>query len=324
MNDLVIVRMEKARAELAEAKTIQATKKILDIAGAAEIYAKRQQLGEEAISYAHAVKIEALAQLGDMLKGMEKQAGGRGLKGGGRNRGSTKELQLDAPPTLEELGIDKKTSMIAQQLSALPEEIRQEIVERETSLKTAQREAKRAEVKEAAALPADTYRVLYADPPWKYGDKCDSGAIQSGGAEMHYPSMTIQELCAMPIKELAQDDAVLFLWVTSPLLYEAFPIIEAWGFKYKACFVWDKVKHNMGHYNSVRHEFLLVCTRGSCQPDETKLFDSVQSIERSKKHSEKPQEFRDIIDTLYPHGKRLELFARQAHEGWEAWGNESV
>ena len=85
--------------------------------------------------------------------------------------------------------------------------------------------------------------------------------------------------------------------------------------------IWDKVKHNMGHYNSVRHEFLLVCTRGSCQPDERKLFDSVQTIERTE-HSKKPEEFRQIIDTIYPYGSRIELFARRPSEGWEAWGNE--
>ena len=78
----------------------------------------------------------------------------------------------------------------------------------------------------------------------------------------------------------------------------------------------------MGHYNSVRHEFLLVCTRGSCVPDENKMFDSVQVIEKTKKHSEKPEEFRKIIDTLYPHGKRIELFARKKVKGWETWGAE--
>jgi len=86
--------------------------------------------------------------------------------------------------------------------------------------------------------------------------------------------------------------------------------------------VWDKIKHNFGHYNSVRHEFLLVCTRGSCTPDAKKLFDSVLTIERSGKHSEKPQEFREIIETLYTHGKRIELFARAAADGWESYGNE--
>ena len=125
----------------------------------------------------------------------------------------------------------------------------------------------------------------------------------------------------MPVKGICEPDAVLFLWVTSPLLYQAEPIIAAWGFKYKTSFVWDKVKHNMGHYNSVRHEFLLVCTRGSCVPDNRKLYDSVQSIDRTK-HSEKPEGFRSIIDTLYPHGKRIELFARKQVGGWEAFGDE--
>lgn len=187
------------------------------------------------------------------------------------------------------------------------------------------REIKLEQVKEAAKLPDAKYRVIYADPPWKYGN--DMGAAMPGttGARDHYPCMTIAELCALPVRELCESDAVLFLWVTSPLLYEAAPLIKAWGFEYKTSFVWDKIKHNMGHYNSMRHEFLLICTRGSCLPDEKKLFDSVQSIERSGKHSEKPEEFRTIIDTLYPYGKRIELFRRGgAPKGWSVWGNQSA
>jgi N6-adenosine-specific RNA methylase IME4 len=185
------------------------------------------------------------------------------------------------------------------------------------------REMKKEQLAKPIEKPTGKFRIFYADPPWSYNDKCDAGAVQSGGAEKHYPSMTIPELCALPIKAMAEPDAVLFLWTTSPLLFECAPLFEAWGFKYKACFVWDKVKHNMGHYNSVRHEFLLICTRGSCTPEVVKLFDSVQSIEKTAKHSEKPQEFRDIIDTLYPHGERIELFARAKHKGWNTWGNEA-
>lgn len=175
--------------------------------------------------------------------------------------------------------------------------------------------------------PSGKYRVIYADPPWKYNDTLaisrDGLGEAYGPAEAHYPPMTISELCALPVSGIAEDNAVLFLWTTSPLLEDTFPIIKAWGFKYKTSFVWDKVKHNMGHYNSVRHEFLLVCTRGSCTPDVKKLFDSVQSIERSDKHSQKPEEFREIIDTIYPNGSRIELFARSASEGWDVWGNEA-
>lgn len=160
------------------------------------------------------------------------------------------------------------------------------------------------------------YRVIYADPPWSYNDKQNIEVL--GGAEKHYPTMPLQDICDLPIP--AADDAVLFMWVTSPLLEDSFKVIKAWGFKYKSSFVWDKVAHNMGHYNSVRHEFLLIATRGSCTPDVPKLFDSVVSIERTE-HSRKPNEFRDMIDTLYPIGDRLEMFAREAPEGWDVWGN---
>lgn len=168
-------------------------------------------------------------------------------------------------------------------------------------------------------LPAGKYRVIYADPPWAYSDKT---LDKYGPAERHYPTTSIDELCAFPVAGLAADDAVLFLWSTSPMVMEANKVIEAWGFRYKAMFVWDKVKHNFGHYNSVRHELLLVATRGNCTPDTSKLFDSVVTVERSRTHSEKPEIFRQMIDELYPHGRRIELFARKKHERWEGWGAE--
>lgn len=189
----------------------------------------------------------------------------------------------------------------------------------------AQRQIKKAQVSDkVAAIPPGKYRVIYADPPWKYNDTQGGSISESyGAAEKHYPSMSLSELSSLPIPELSQEDAVLFLWATSPLLPDAIKLGNAWGFKYKAAFIWDKVKHNMGHYNSVRHELLLICTKGSCTPDVMKLFDSVQVIERTDKHSEKPEEFRAIIDTLYPHGPRIELFRRgDAPEGWMVWGNE--
>ena len=162
------------------------------------------------------------------------------------------------------------------------------------------------------------YRVIYADPPWDYGNSTSGETTQP---DTHYQPITDAKLAKMNVKEIAEDNAVLFLWVTSPKLEECFPIIRAWGFEYKSAFIWDKVKHNMGHYNSVRHELLLICTRGSCMPDIPKLIDSVQTIDRTD-HSVKPEEFRHIIDELYPHGKRKELFARKQTKGWDAHGNE--
>jgi N6-adenosine-specific RNA methylase IME4 len=121
---------------------------------------------------------------------------------------------------------------------------------------------------------------------------------------------------------LAEKNSVLFLWVTSPQLQQCFDVVHAWGFEYKASFVWDKGKHMVGHYNSVRHEFLLICTRGSCKPDIPKLIPSVVSIPKTRKHSEKPKEFYEIIERMYEHGRKLELFAREAREGWDCYGDE--
>jgi N6-adenosine-specific RNA methylase IME4 len=167
--------------------------------------------------------------------------------------------------------------------------------------------------------PSDKYRIIYADPPWSYGNTQPDYHTEQRD---HYPVMELPDICALPVSDWIEDDAVLFLWATSPILEECFQVIRAWGFNYKASFVWDKIKHNMGHYNSVRHELLLICTRGSCQPDTRQLFDSVQNIERGE-HSEKPVEFYDIIETLYTRGRRLEIFARDRRKGWDQYGHIS-
>ena len=119
--DVVLQKLETARTALAEAKTIQETKNILDVAVAAEVYAKRQQLGEEAVQYATSIKVEALAQLGRMLKETPRNTGTRPV-GGDRFSGGTEMLPPENIPTLAEMGLDKKTSKLAQDIAALPEE----------------------------------------------------------------------------------------------------------------------------------------------------------------------------------------------------------
>lgn len=223
------------------------------------------------------------------------------------------------------LGRDAKlTAKDVHRVAAMEPEKQREVLDKvftgkAKSVVDARRLLRKEETKTAPPLEGK-YRVIYADPPWKYGDERDGSTT---GATDHYPTMSIAELCDLPVADIAEDNAVLFLWTTSPLLEDSFKVINAWGFRYKSSFVWDKIKHNMGHYNSVRHEFLLICTRGSCTPDVVKLYDSVQAIERTE-HSKKPEEFRAIIDTLYTHGNKIELFARQPAAGWEVWGNVSA
>ena len=211
---------------------------------------------------------------------------------------------------------------LAGKYDKLPKKQKKAVDEGKQTVSAAYREQKReAVVRKVREIPSDKYRVIYADPPWKYGDTRDS-LPGTTGATAHYPCMSIPELCALPIAELADENAVLFLWVTSPLLAECWPVIKAWGFSYRTSMVWNKLAHNMGHYCSVRHEFLLICVRGSCLPDIKELLPSVVAIKRGK-HSEKPEEFRKMIDKMYPHGKRIELFARKELGGkWDTWGNE--
>lgn len=154
---------------------------------------------------------------------------GRGKKGKTAVPNSTAVL-VDTRLTLADYGLDKKTSAVAQQLAALPAAVREAVAQRETTIARARREQKAATLHKETPLPSGRYRVLYADPPWFYRDKADDGAIQSGGAERHYPSMTIVRLCALDVPGITEPDAVLFLWVTSPLLFDAAPVIDAWGF----------------------------------------------------------------------------------------------
>ena len=324
LRDRVVRILLDAEAMLQRVESVQQAKLIADVADAQRIFAKRQQLGEDLIGHAHAIKTWALARLGELLRDMPKAKGAVGQSGPGRGkRGSIVEPRFADNATYHDLGIRKKEAMVAQQLAALDPATRVAIAQREETLAQARRKQTAAMIRKQVSLPDAKFRVLYADPPWSYSDKADAGSVQSGGAELHYPSMTIAELCALPVASICEPNAVLFLWVTSPLLFESAAVFKAWGFGYRASFVWDKVKHNMGHYNSVRHEFLLLCTRGSCTPDVTTLYDSVQSIERTT-HSTKPEAFRTIIETLYPHGKRLELFARTEAPGWAAFGHQAA
>ncbi len=182
--------------------------------------------------------------------------------------------------------------------------------------------ARRRRVLEGHAVLEGQYRVLYADPPWAYGNRPPSGS----GAREHYDDLTIEQLCALPVKAHTAANAVLFLWVTAPMLYEnpgPREVIEAWGFTPKTGIVWDKVRHNFGNYVSVRHEHLLIATRGSCTPDHpTPMPDSVITERPEGEHSAKPAAFRKLIEQLYD-GPRLELFARERAEGWACFGNDA-
>jgi N6-adenosine-specific RNA methylase IME4/ParB-like chromosome segregation protein Spo0J len=186
-------------------------------------------------------------------------------------------------------------------------------------VRTAERRERTAEL--AATSPPQAtgiFSVLCADPPWRYdaNPTPDSRAIEN-----HYPTMTADELAALPLP--AADDAVLFLWVTSPKLVEGVELMQAWGFDYRTCMVWVKDKIGMGYYARQQHELLLIGRRGDLPvPEPSDRPSSVISAPRER-HSAKPAEAYELIERMYPRLPRVEIFARGPRPGWAVWGNEA-
>lgn len=156
------------------------------------------------------------------------------------------------------------------------------------------------------------YKIIYADPPWRYARSKVQGA-----AEKHYPTMSIEELCALPVKEIADKDCILFLWATFPQLKEALQLIKAWGFTYKSvAFVWLKQNrksptwfYGLGFWTRGNAEICLLATKGHPKRQSNKVHQFI--ISPVEQHSKKPDITREKILALMGDLPRIELFARQ-------------
>jgi N6-adenosine-specific RNA methylase IME4 len=170
-------------------------------------------------------------------------------------------------------------------------------------------------------LTRESYDVILADPPWKFAS--NSKAKPGRNALRHYECMTPGDIAGMPVKDIAAKDSVLFMWVTVPFLDAGIRVMGEWGFKYKSNMVWVKGRVGMGYWARNRHEHVLIGRRGKFPaPHPSKRRDSV--IEgQQREHSRKPDALHEYIEECWPGAFRLELFARQRREGWDAWGNET-
>jgi N6-adenosine-specific RNA methylase IME4 len=167
-------------------------------------------------------------------------------------------------------------------------------------------------------LQGAPFRLILMDPPWTY----EGASSPDRTADRHYPTMTHEELAALPIPRVAARQAVLFLWATPPKVAEAIDLVARWGFEYRTCAVWDKQIAGLGSWFRQQHELLLVATRGHIvAPSPATRPPSVIRAKRGR-HSEKPGSVRKLLAQMYPGVRRLELFARSKAPGWTAWGNE--
>jgi len=316
-----LTRYDAMRTALVESHRIDDVKDIRDKAEALRLYAKQAGEGLENQNMMAEIKLRAERRCGELLGNMENAPTGPKPQLG------NSVLPNSEAPTLADMGISKMQSSRWQAIASVPEPVFEQHL---ATVKAAAQELTSAGVfrvskdldrtamhaaKHAAPPPVGKYSVIYADPPWSYEN---SGFDQSAAA--HYPTMTIEELCAMPVADLADEPCALYMWATVPLLPDALRVLEAWGFEYKSHRVWIKNRApGMGWWMQTYHELLLIGTRnGNAHPSER-----LSSIVESPvgKHSRKPDVFRTDIEKCHE-GARIELFARETFEGWEAWGNE--
>jgi N6-adenosine-specific RNA methylase IME4 len=160
------------------------------------------------------------------------------------------------------------------------------------------------------------FPTIYADPPWPYKNEASRAA-----AINHYPTMSLDDIRAEPVGELAESNAHLHLWTTNAFLSEALGLIDAWGFEFKSCLVWGKEEIGLGNYWRVSHEFLLLGVRGSLTFRDRTLRSWIQA-ERTV-HSRKPGIVRVMVERVSP-PPYLELYGREELPGsaWTVYGNE--
>jgi len=168
------------------------------------------------------------------------------------------------------------------------------------------------------------YKAIYADCPWQYGNINTGGSLSSGSASK-YSTMPLEEICSMNVPGIVdKSGCVLFLWATTPLLPDAFRVMERWGFSYKTSVYWDKLSYGMGYWFRGQVEQCLVGVCGNVKAFRRQTPNIIRAKPRA--HSQKPEEIWNLIDpALNDHGifPRLEMFCRgEPRPGWDGWGFE--
>ena len=181
------------------------------------------------------------------------------------------------------------------------------------------------------------YRTIVADPPWHYdswpgtplsgiypGCNLDTWEERPGArTKIAYQTMSVADITALPVRDLADPNGChLYLWTTNRYLRDAFAVVKAWGFRYSQLLTWAKTPRGLGPGGTYAQnaEYILFCRRGSLR--HTRRVESVWfNWPRTGKHSQKPEHFLDMVETVSP-GPRLEMFSRRHRLGWSVWGDQ--
>lgn len=174
--------------------------------------------------------------------------------------------------------------------------------------------------------PQGGFGLIMADCPWHFKVRSEKTGSQKS-AQAQYDCMNLEDIKEMPVSLLAADDALLWLWVTNPMLRQGLETMDAWGFEYKTMGVWskrnpetNKLAFGTGYLLRCASEPFLIGTRG--KPKVTRSVRTVIEGAR-REHSRKPDEAFDAAEQLMPHANKIELFSRQPRDGWTVWGNET-
>lgn len=315
--------------------TLAESKEMLAKGESVELFAKSAR-NPELLDRAVAVSLAAQRRAGELLRRMADD-GERETRGGDRKSKSREKTLI----TLESLGVTKTQSQKWQQLAGLSKpDFEERVAERQKEARRAldgSRAERQAEKKKRRqereqelaenirALPSKKYGVIYADPEWRFETFSRETGLDRA-ADNHYPTSSLEEICARDVGSIAADDCVLFLWVTGPMLANGafLRVLEAWGFEGKSRFVWGKEIPGNGYWVIDDAEELIIATRGNVPcPAMGDQFRALQCVAKTD-HSAKPERFAEIIESYFPNLPKIELNRRgPPRPGWDAWGNEA-
>jgi N6-adenosine-specific RNA methylase IME4 len=172
-----------------------------------------------------------------------------------------------------------------------------------------------------------TYRAIVADPPWRYDEGWpvyrSSGEANRVRVPLEYPTMSAEQICALPVRDLADGDGChLYLWTTNRYLQSAFAVVKAWGFRYSQTLVWAKSRRGLGPGGAfVQNVEYVIFARLGRLPTMVRIDSCWFDWPRPSQHSRKPEHFIDLVEQVSP-GPYLELFSRRHRLGWDVWGDQ--